>query len=286
MKQKLLFLFFSVFISVSICAQTVGQIDDFEDGTEQGWGLGPFASPPNPPTNIATDGPAGVDDNFLQYGSTGGSGAGSKMVILNQDARWTGNFTTASIVRIKMDVRVTEADLNLRISFEGAGGRISTTNAVSVTAESGWQSIIIPINTSDMTHLQGGDATDIAATLAGITEMRILSSASPSWTGEVIDSTLDIDNIEAATFLSTKDSKLTNAFSISPNPGRDKLSLRLSKMSNNTTVEVFDVLGKKIYTDRVNTMTKTVSVSQWNNGVYLVRLTTNEGTQTKRFVKQ
>jgi len=64
------------------------------------------------------------------------------------------------------------------------------------------------------------------------------------------------------------------------------LNLKLSKLNNNTTVEVFDVLGKKIYADRVNTITKTVNVSQWNNGVYLVRLTTDAGTQTKRFVKQ
>lgn len=287
MKQKLLFLFFSLLISTSICAQVVGQKDDFEDGTVQGWIIGPFASPPNPATNVSTDGPAGAGDNFLQYASTGTSGAGSKMVILNQDSRWTGNLTSANIVRIKMDVRVTEADLNLRISFDGAGGRISTTNAVSITAGTGWQSIIIPISSSDMTHVQGGNATDIASTLANVSEIRILSnSSSPSWFGDVIDSTLDVDNIEAATFLNTRSSKLKNAFSISPNPGRDKLNLRLSKLSNNTTVEVFDVLGKKIYADKVNTMTKTVNVSRWNNGVYLVRLISDEGTQTKRFVKQ
>ncbi|MCK0109322.1 T9SS type A sorting domain-containing protein [Flavobacteriaceae bacterium S0825] len=77
-----------------------------------------------------------------------------------------------------------------------------------------------------------------------------------------------------------------NSFAISPNPGRDKLNLKLSKLNNNTTIEVFDVLGKKIYADKINTITKTVNVSQWNNGVYLVRLTTDAGTQTKRFVKQ
>jgi len=79
---------------------------------------------------------------------------------------------------------------------------------------------------------------------------------------------------------------IIDKFEIVPNPGRDKLNLKLSKLNNNTIIEVFDVLGKKIYADRVNTITKTVNVSQWNNGVYLVRLTTDSGTQTKRFVKQ
>ncbi|WP_347925335.1 T9SS type A sorting domain-containing protein [Pontimicrobium sp. SW4] len=77
-----------------------------------------------------------------------------------------------------------------------------------------------------------------------------------------------------------------NSFSISPNPGRDKLNLKLSSLDNSAAVEVFDVLGKRIYTNRVNIITKTIDVSKWNNGVYLVRLTTDSGTQTKRFVKQ
>ncbi|WP_347925333.1 T9SS type A sorting domain-containing protein [Pontimicrobium sp. SW4] len=78
-----------------------------------------------------------------------------------------------------------------------------------------------------------------------------------------------------------------NTFSISPNPGRDKLNLRLEKLNNAiVTVEVFDVLGKKIYVDKMEKNNKSVNVSQWNNGVYLVRLTTETSTQTKRFVKQ
>lgn len=284
MKQKLLFLFFSILISYSVCAQTVGQVDDFEDGTVQGWIIGPFASPPNPPTNEPTGGPAGAGDNFLTYSSLGGSGAGSRMVIMNQDARWSGDFTTAGIVRIKMDVRVTVADLNLRVALTGAGGRISTTNAVTVAAGSGWTSIVIPIEASDMQTVPGGSS--VSGTLADVTEIRILSSASPAFKGDAMVATLEIDNIEAATFLNTRDSRLSNAFAISPNPGSDKLNLKLSKLNNNASVEVFDVLGKKIYADRIQAMTKTVNVSQWNNGVYLVRLTTDSGTQTKRFVKQ
>ena len=285
MKKKLLFLFFSILISGSVCAQTVGQIDDFEDGTTQGWVVGLFgATPPNPPTNEPTGGPAGVDDNFLQYASTGTSGAGSKMIIQNVDSRWLGDFTTAGVVRIKMDVRVTGADLDLRVSLTGGGGRISTTNAVTVTAGTSWTSIIIPIAAADMETVTGGSS--VSGTLANVTEMRILSSPTPSWQGETIAATLDVDNIMAMAVLSTKDHKLANAFSISPNPGNDRLNLKLSKLNSNATVEVFDVLGKKIYLDKVNAITKTVNVSQWNNGVYLVRLTTDSGTQTKRFVKQ
>ncbi len=80
--------------------------------------------------------------------------------------------------------------------------------------------------------------------------------------------------------------KKLNSFEIVPNPSTYSLNLKLFKEESSSVLEVFDVLGKKIYADRIHAMTKVVNVSQWNNGVYLVRLTTDSGTQTKRFVKQ
>ncbi|MCK0178241.1 T9SS type A sorting domain-containing protein [Flavobacteriaceae bacterium S0862] len=282
MKQKLLFLFFSVFISASVCAQvTAGQVDDFEDTTTQSWRIG-GAGGGSGPTNVATGGPGGT--SYLQYVSTGSGAAASRMIIINTN-QWLGNYTSQGIIAIRFHVKVETNDLNLRVSFNGDGGRISSTNPLPITAGSGWQLVEIPITASDFTLVSGG--SDIAATLGNVYEMRILSSASPSWIGETIASTIGLDNISAYTsFLSTKDNKLENAFSISPNPGRDRLNLKLSKIDNNSTFEVFDVLGKKIYADRISTINKSVDVSQWNNGVYLVRLISDKGTQTKRFVKQ
>ena len=282
MKQKLLFLIFSLLISTSVCGQvTAGQVDDFEDTTTQSWRIG-GAGGASGPTNIATGGPGGT--SYLQYISTGTGTVASKMIIINTN-QWLGNYTSQGIKAIRFHVKVENNDLNLRFAFNGDGGRISSTNPLFIAAGSGWQLVEIPIEASDFSLVSGG--TDIAATLLNVYEVRLLSSSSPAWQGEIIASTLSLDNITAKTsFLSTKDNKLANAFTISPNPGRDKLNLKLSKLNSNTTVEVFDVLGKKIYADRVNAVTKTVNVSQWNNGVYLVRLTTNNGTQTKRFVKQ
>ena len=47
-------------------AVSVGQIDDFEDGTLQGWMMGANNITATHMTNITVGGPAGVDDNFLQ----------------------------------------------------------------------------------------------------------------------------------------------------------------------------------------------------------------------------
>ncbi|SDB24150.1 Por secretion system C-terminal sorting domain-containing protein [Flavobacteriaceae bacterium MAR_2010_188] len=75
-------------------------------------------------------------------------------------------------------------------------------------------------------------------------------------------------------------------FTISPNPSSSKLNLRLPSIDEKTTLTVLDVLGKKIYSKELDQLITNVDVSRWNNGVYLVRITTEKTTQTKRFVKQ
>lgn len=282
MNRKLLILLFSIFISTSINAQiTAGQVDDFEGGSLDNWRIG-GAGGSSGPTNIATGGPGGT--SYLQYISTGTGTVASKMIIINT-AQWLGNYTGQGIKAIRFHVKVETNDLNLRIAFNGDGGRISSTNPLFITAGSGWQLVEIPVEAGDFSLVSGG--TDIAATLLNVYEIRLLSSPTPAWQGEIIAATLGLDNVTASTsFLSTKETKLKNAFVISPNPGRDKLNIRLSRLNNNTSVEVYDVLGKKIYTNKIDDLTKSIDATQWNSGVYLVRLITDQGTQTKRFIKQ
>ncbi len=85
--------------------------------------------------------------------------------------------------------------------------------------------------------------------------------------------------------LSAKDQKL-NKFEITPNPGRNFLNINLIKPESNLRLEVFDVLGKQVYANNINGLVQPINVSQWNSGVYLVRLSSDTGSQTKRFIKQ
>ena len=121
MKTRVLFLF-SILISISVFVSQVvaGQIDDFENGTVQSWSEGGgLSTSPNPPVNISTGGPNGANDNFLRNVSSGGFGAGSRMVMFNQN-QWTGNYTGQKIVAIKFKAKAITNSLNLRIAFDGA----------------------------------------------------------------------------------------------------------------------------------------------------------------------
>src|SRR6516164_4335602 len=105
-----------VFPTVGASQVVVGQIDTFQDGTTRNW-FGP--PPPNQPVNIATGGPAGAGDAFLRITSTGTSGAGSRLAVLN-DQQWSGGQTySPSVAGISMDLEnLGSTSLTVRLAFQ------------------------------------------------------------------------------------------------------------------------------------------------------------------------
>lgn len=289
MKRTLL-LFSICLISFGLTAQVVlNQVDDFEDGTTQNWTEGSSTGP----ENVTTGGPAGTNDNYLRDFTSGNpGGSGSRMVIRSLGNQWSGNFTSAGVEAIRLDVRSLTNTISLRFSITGPGGKFSLTNAVSVVPSSEWTEVGFSIAPGEWTSvsdgIDGGAAgTDINATLANVTEFRILSSASPMWRGDVIDAEMHLDNITALASLSTDDISLTNTeFTISPNPGRNSLNIKLPSSDGEMNLEVYDVLGKRVYKGLITQLESSVNVSNWKSGVYLVRVSNNEIVQTKRFIKQ
>lgn len=276
-------------VSFSLAAQvSAGQVDDFQDGTENGWfeaaGSGAQAE------NVMNDGPTGSGDHYLRDYTTQSPGGPGSRIIIRNTTQWVGNFTAEGIQSITMDVRAMTVDVTVRVSVTGPGGNFSSPSVV-VTAGSGWTQVSLPFTASDLLAASGANdgtamGTDASATLAGVTEMRILSNANPSWIGEVTDAEMHLDNITASTSLSTPEiEKLNTEFTISPNPARTKLNIVLPS-NEEVKLEVFDVLGKRVYNGVVSQLSSAIDVSNWRSGVYLVRVSNDQGTQTKRFIKQ
>jgi len=284
MKRKLLTILCCGLISgLSYSQISIGQTSDFQDGTTQSWVIG-GAGAGSGPVNVADAGPDGVGDNALQYESFGSGMVASRMVFYTTGADWSGNYTTAGIEYINMMVNVTGNDLNLRIAVQGGGGRFCTTDAVNVPAGSGWTSVSIRVRPSDFTSVQGG--FDIDNTLETVNTLRILSNTSPDWRGEIIAAVIQADDIEASDTLSNTEFEQENEFTISPNPAKNKLNIALPQVLENASINVFDVLGKRIYTGTLNSLKPSINVTSWNSGVYLVRIANDNTVQTKRFVKQ
>lgn len=75
-------------------------------------------------------------------------------------------------------------------------------------------------------------------------------------------------------------------FTISPNPAKAKLNVKLPNAEEDLKIEVFDVLGKRVYKGEITQLVSTINVANWKSGVYLVRVFNDKTTQTKRFIKQ
>jgi hypothetical protein len=172
------------------------QIDTFESGTTAGWEAG--APHPLPPQNVASGGPDGADDNFLQLGSHGSIGPGGRLAAFNP-MQWSGDYTAAGIGAILVDVNnLGASDLSLRLFFADAPGMTFTDAAIStdpvvVPAGSGWVTVIFPITAADLTAVAG----DVAQALAGTERLWILHNPTAAFPPVGIAAALGVDNIEA-----------------------------------------------------------------------------------------
>lgn len=175
-----------------------GQIDTFQDGTTMSWTKGSLSG--FPATNVATGGPAGAGDRYLDIVSTGGAGPDSKLVVFNQQ-QWGGGKTySPAIAGLSIDLNNFGATpLTIRVAFQAANGNEYSTAGFSIAPASGWRPAVFSITDPNMTQISGAPQPFGTALATGIQTMRILNAAAPSFNGDPIVAHLGMDNIKAFT---------------------------------------------------------------------------------------
>ena len=171
-------------------AVSLGLTDSFSGGVSAGWTTG--ANSPNPPTGVASGGPAGAGDGFLRIDSSGASGPGGRLVVFSSGP-WAGNYTAAGITGITMDVKNLGAtDLSLRLYFENALTSAFSLQAIALPAGSGWTPVRFDIQ---LPALSGA----AAATLASAVDFRVYHnpSAGVPQVSPFIAASLGLDNVSA-----------------------------------------------------------------------------------------
>jgi len=84
--------------------------------------------------------------------------------------------------------------------------------------------------------------------------------------------------------LSTASYTQVGGFTVYPNPSKGVFNI---EAQNNATIEVFDMLGKQIITQKVAIGTATVNLSSFTAGVYFAKITTEDNqTQTVKLIKE
>ena len=191
-------------------APVVGRVDDFEDGSSQGW------SSLAGHTILPSGGPAGAEDNYLQIYFPTASIPEPFHLGTRNTTTWAGDYHSAGVQAIAMDVNaisitVGPAHLSLRIVLFGSGGAFSSRQPAPVVTGAGWQHLEFRLTRSDLVRVPGGgsdyvdpgvDVDDLTATLRAVDTLLIRHdpAASPTPIGqhpEHILATLGIDNITA-----------------------------------------------------------------------------------------
>ncbi|MBK8164462.1 MAG: hypothetical protein IPK64_00710 [bacterium] len=227
-------------------ALTVGQIDTFEDGTTAGWSVGNPS--PVPTQNIASGGPLGLNDNYLQLRSIGGSGPGSRLMAFNR-AQWAGDYVAAGAGVVALDVNnFGLTDLSLRLVFTD-GANTAVTQVVNVPSASGWQDIQFAIEAADLIVLSGS----AAAALAGTSEFRLMHNPLASFPPPPYAAMVGVDNLElraggaSAVDDVTAVPRAASLEAIYPNPFNPRVAVRYAlAQEGHVRVAVHDLKGNLI----------------------------------------
>ena len=102
------------------------------------------------------------------------------------------------------------------------------------------------------------------------------------FTGDSIGSVLLIDDIQfLGGDVSTEELAELNNWIIYPNPVNTELNI---KNVENTTISIFDISGKNVFMSANNSNLTQIETSNWNNGVYFIKIRYNNTVETKKIV--
>ena len=80
------------------------------------------------------------------------------------------------------------------------------------------------------------------------------------------------------------DDENISSFKMFPNP--IKGNVLKFEYSKDSSIEIFDVLGKKVFNDTINSNKNYIDVSNLNKGIYIIKITSNNTSLSKKLIRQ
>lgn len=77
---------------------------------------------------------------------------------------------------------------------------------------------------------------------------------------------------------------LANSFSYYPNPVKDVLNLKSDHQISE--IRIYDLTGKEIFAQNIQSSSKEITLSQLETGIYIVRIVINGKTETFKIIKK
>jgi Leucine-rich repeat (LRR) protein len=114
-------------------------------------------------------------------------------------------------------------------------------------------------------------------------------------TGDQVENKADIHfdynapietNVARTTFqmLGNPDFNTDQSIVMYPNPAKNQVNINCDSQID--TIELFDIQGRLLHTAIVNSASATLDISNQSNGIYFVRITSEDGMKTEKLVKE
>lgn len=87
------------------------------------------------------------------------------------------------------------------------------------------------------------------------------------------------------TVLENESFNVNTNFKIYPNPTKNIVNIDVLNLDN-TSVEVYDINGRQLFSQKLNNTTNTVNIENLAAGVYMFKVISNQGTATNKVIKQ
>ena len=200
------------------------------------------------------------------------------------------NPATDYVVRVKsICENGNESVWSTEVPFTTLSADVTT---YTITASASGPGTITPNGT--VTVQEGDNATFTFAANANAVVAQVLVDAaaittpadnSYTFSNVVANHTIEVVFEEEQTGIN--DMNMDAAVALFPNPATSEINIQMAdNRFVGSTMQVYDVYGKLITTSEIVSQSVRLDVSAWANGVYIVRINSNESIVTKRFVKR
>lgn len=197
--------------------------------------------------------------------------------------------STNYVVRVKSVCDASnESDWSAEIPFSTLAGDVTT---YTITATATGPGSITPSGT--ITVQEGTDITFSFTANEGATTQQLLvdnietpipANDEYTFSSVVANHTIEVIFAEET---SIEEIDLDAAVLLFPNPATSHIEIRLSNdLLINSTLEIYDVYGRKIATQMMNNTSAQVDISGYSAGMYLVRISNDNGVVVKNFIKK
>lgn len=103
-------------------------------------------------------------------------------------------------------------------------------------------------------------------------------------TTNTITLTSDCDTTNCSSLLNSSDNMHDFAISVYPNPVDDKLNIKFTQNINLVSISIYNAIGQLVHVNK--NPTETIDVSDLKTGSYFIKIISDKGTASSKFIKE